>query len=117
MKVVVYKNLNLGNWSVAAVKGRRGRGKVMTHLPALVLHNVTFVVQEGSRQTVIKQHCRSVHAWCVGETVGSVPAGRWVAISYNPYRGGSFYRRDNGAALSLARCVRFSASDGAMAII
>lgn len=115
-RVVVYKNLIRGDWSVAELKGSRGKGKVIAHCREVILADVTMHVSEASRQAVIAKRCRSVHAWCVGTIACSVesvhPA---VPVTYNPYRAGTFTRRDNGQPVTAADYVHFTPSDGAVA--
>jgi hypothetical protein len=109
MKVQVYKNLNRGDWSV------RVAGKVIAHVPSITLANVSFHVSESGRKRVIANKCREVHAWAIGEIVASQPSGEAKAITYNPYRGGTFTERASGAAVTSAAHVYFSVSEGAFA--
>lgn len=121
-RVVVYKNLICGDWSVAEVKGSKGKGRVIAHCREIVLADVTFHVSEASRQTVIRKGERSVHAWVIG-TVWLGPSSGWlevhcgapVPVTYNPYRCGSFTRRDDGQPVTAAAYVHFTVSDGAVA--
>jgi len=110
MKVKVYKNLNNGRWSV------RHKGKVIGHLEQVMLRDCVFHVGESSRQRVIRNRCREVHAWVTGELIElPVQVVRWRGITYNPYRSGSFTYRDNGQAISGASLVYFSIDGGAYA--
>jgi hypothetical protein len=110
-RVHVYKNLRRGDWSV------RANGKVIGHASNCVLANVTFHVSEAARQRVIRNHCREVHAWVIGDLVdgGLAPAGERIPITYRPFDGGSFVRRDNGEPIFAAAFVHFTANDGAIA--
>jgi hypothetical protein len=108
MRVIVYKNLIRGDWSVAEVKGTRTRGKVIDHVAQIALRDVEFVVSEASRQRVLRDKCRSVHAWALGE-IAEAAHGERAQISYNPYRGPDF--TVNGAPIAAAPLVEF-ASDG-----
>jgi hypothetical protein len=109
--VQVYKNLNRGDWSI------RAKGKVIGHASECVLANVTFHVSENGRQRVIRNRCREVHAWAIGELIdGTAPIGERIAVTYRPFEGGSFVRRDNGAPIAGAAFVHFTESDGAIAI-
>jgi hypothetical protein len=109
--VQVYKNLRRGDWSI------RAKGKVIGHASACVLANVTFHVSEAGRQRVIRNHCREVHAWGIGELIdGPAPQGERVPITYRPFEGGSFVRRDNGLPITVAAFVHFTENDGAVAI-
>ncbi len=104
MRVRIHKNLNRNVWSRMV----GGKGPV-SHVLSAALADVEFRVQEGSRQRVLERKVRSVHAYCVGEEV-DVPADLdgMVEVSYNPYRGGSFYRRDTGAPVTRAALVVFT---------
>jgi hypothetical protein len=115
MSACVYKNLRLGNWSIAAVAGTDNRGKVIGHESAVCLANVRFVVKENARQRVCRVKQREVHAWCVGDIV-DMPAADLpsVRISYNPYRCGNFTTAD-GAAITAAEYVAFGADGSAVA--
>jgi hypothetical protein len=108
-QVQVYKNLRRGDWSI------RAKGKVIGHASDCVLANVTFHVSEAARQRVIRNHCREVHAWVVGELVDLAPDGERIPITYRPFDGGSFVRRDNGAPIAGAAFVHFTANEGAIA--
>lgn len=107
MQVIVYKNLRRGDWSIAALKGQRGRGPVIAHAAQVTLSNVTFFVSEASRQTVIAKHERSVHAYCIG-TMTDAQATPITEVTYNPYRAGAFTTRD-GTRITKARTVAFAA--------
>ena len=109
MKVQVYKNLNRGDWSI------RVKGKVIDHRREVTLANVSFHVGESSRQRVIRNRCREVHAWCVGELVETAPNGEGRSITYNPYRSGAFTYRDTNEEIRKADYVVFTALDGAIA--
>lgn len=107
MRVIVYKNLKRGDWSVAALKGAKGRGKVIDHRAAICLADVVFVVSEASRQTVVRKRERSVHAYAVG-TVCEAPGALGERVTYNPYRSGSF-TGEAGQPIAAAARVTFAA--------
>jgi hypothetical protein len=108
MRVQVYKNLIRGNWSI------RANGKVIDHRKECMLANVIFHVGESSRLIVIAKRQRSVHAWATGELVEHV-SGVETPITYRPYEGGAFIRRDNGQAIHSAEFVHFTRDRGAVA--
>lgn len=112
MRVVCYRNLPRGEWSVAEVRGAHGRGKVIAHLPALALANVTFHVSESARQRVVAKRCREVHAWAVGELVDGAttpsPSLPSCPITYNPYRAGTFTMRDGTTSVHRCEYVEFT---------
>jgi hypothetical protein len=104
-RVRVHVNLHRGDFSI--VDPRTGR--VTANARDVMLHNVTFRVQEGGRQRVLKTRCRSVHAYAVG-TLAGVNTGPdttgLVRVSYNPYRSGSFTTAD-GRPVKTAAAVVF----------
>jgi hypothetical protein len=116
MEVAVYKNLHRNQWSIAQLKGRRGYGKVIDHCNAVVLRDCRMVVREGARQAVLRDHCRTVHAFITGTIVSEIPSGEQTAITYNPYRCGTFTERATGAAVESAAYVIFTSDEGAYAI-
>jgi len=108
--VTVHLNLRRGDW-VVSVKRR-----VVGYRDTIALHNVSFKISEARRIAVVKQHCREVHAWCVG-TVSEAPSLEGaIEITYNPFRCGAFTRRDNGAELTGAEYVIFLPGKRAVAI-
>lgn len=46
-RVRCHKNLHRGDWSISV------KGKVVAHVPEIVLANVTFKIRETARQRVI----------------------------------------------------------------
>lgn len=116
-RVIVYKNLNRGDWSIAQTAGRdgTGRGKVIGHADSVILANVTMRVQEAGRLRVMAKRQREVHAWCIGDIVDSLPAGTVAReLTYNPYRCGTFTLRD-GTPLDHAAYVEFTTDKMAIA--
>jgi hypothetical protein len=107
----VWWNLHKRCWSTAAGSTR------VRHATALRLVGAVFVVSEAGRQRVLSTRCRSVHAHAKGvlADVAEVPAGA-VWVSYNPYRGGSFYRKDTGADVTGARELHFLPDGRVLAI-
>jgi hypothetical protein len=65
------------------------------------------VVNERERLKVITNRCRSVHAYASGNAAEPVAEPRGVHVSYNPYRGGTFYRKDTGAPVYGAAVLHF----------
>jgi hypothetical protein len=115
-RVIVYKNLVRGTWSIAQAIGRTGlrRGKVLDHRSAVILADVVFCVEESGRQRVLRRGQREVHAWAVGEIVDAVPAGLMgCEVTYHPCRSGAFETRD-GVAVARCSYVDFTASHGAI---
>lgn len=98
-QVRCHKNLHRGDWSITV------KGKVVAHLQAVTLRDVTFIVSQATRDKVLQKHCRAVHAWCVGtvtvplpalpsQFLGDVTFGHFTEVTYNPYRAGTFTTRD-----------------------
>lgn len=104
MKVFCYFNLHRLCWSIKALEGPQ-RGRVVGHARRVNLSNATFKVSEAGRQRVLQEQRKNVHAGVVGQWDGHCDAeppaylGESVPVSYNPYKGPAFTRRDNGEAL------------------
>lgn len=84
--VQVYWNVRRKIWSV------RVRGKVLLHTAHCTILNPRFKVSEAGRQRVLRERCKNVHAYIEGEVYppGMIAeSGR--RVSYNPYKGPSFY--------------------------
>ena len=99
MRVRVHYNLHTLIWSVVALSGQN-KGKVIHRSKYVELGgDIKFHVGEKSRQKVIANKCRSVHAYISGELLAvgnellSIPRGDATSISYNPYHAGHFYTR------------------------
>ena len=103
--VFVYRNLHRQPyWSVRGCEGEE-RGLVISHELEVYLVGVRFVVGERSRERVLREGVKNVHAgvkgeWRKGEIVGT--AG-WILVSYNPYRSGSFFCVEDGLFVSGAK--------------
>ena len=99
MRVRVHFNLHTHLWSVVALEGER-KGRVIAHESHVTLTDCTFKVSETQRQRVIRDKCRSVHAYVVGHWEGGksnathAPVGA-QRFTYNPYRSGSFHVAGN----------------------
>jgi hypothetical protein len=112
-KVVVYKNLNLGNWSVCECKSARTYGRKIAGVDAITLANVRFVVQPAAQAKVFAGAARSVHAWAVGD-VSDVATVCERELHYNPRRGADF--TIDGKPVQFAALVRFAADGKAYAL-
>mgnify|MGYP006273192591 FL=1 len=90
MKVFVYFNLHKKLFSIKAMEGEK-KGKVIGHVPAIVLDNAKFKVSEAGRQRVIREKRKNVHAGVVGDMnaqgIRLVMATRDLTtrVTYNPY--------------------------------
>ena len=109
MRVVVYKNLNRGDWSVAELKGRLGYSKVIDHVAEITLENVVFHVQPAAQAKVFAGAARTVHAWAIGDVSVSYRGEPLAEIHYNPRRCGYFHTLPSGARINSASYVHFSA--------
>lgn len=92
--VRVYKNLNNGMMSI-----QQG-GKVIAYSKSVTLKNVSFKVNEGGRQRVIRERQKNVHAYACGFIVDFEPLNEQPIkspISYNPYGDGFFYHKSDGS--------------------
>jgi hypothetical protein len=107
-RVRVHKNLHRGDWEVTQ------KGRVIAHLPELVLADVTFLVSQASRERVLQKRQRAVHAWAAGTVVDARPECG-IPITYNPYRCASFTIRSDGAPIHRAEFCHFTPGDGALA--
>lgn len=89
MIVRVYYNLNKHCWSV------QNNGVVIKHETSCLLKDVSFKVYEAGRLRVIREKRKNVHAYAVGELqpedslFGSYKELK--EITYNPYKFGFFY--------------------------
>jgi hypothetical protein len=124
VRVQLYRNLNKSRdynvWSLTQAKSKRcgaSRGRLYGHGDIVLLEDCCFVVSESGRQRVINRRQKEVHAWVEGELVelvehpsnaepdlmpDDVYDGRWIGITYNPYRGPDFVRRDTGRVIGRA---------------
>ena len=87
--VMIYKNLTNGLWSI-----KQG-GKVVGHANCFLLRSTEFKVYEATRQRVIAERKKYVHAYVIGYLDPKCPLDLEVLeldkrIVYNPYKSGSF---------------------------
>lgn len=117
MRVICYRNLHRGDWTVAALTGRTSCGKVIGHHASVTLTDVTFYVCQSMRDKVVARQRRKVHAWAIGTLVEdkTPPAGA-VSLTYNPYVADHFQQRCDGAPVHRADAVHFTPAHGAVAI-
>jgi len=109
--VHLWFNLHRRDWSVKA-----GRSPVQ-HRAAVCLSGVVFRVREAGRQRVLANRCREVHAYAAGELCDlGAPHPDAIEVSYNPYRGPLFYRKDTGASVVGAAFVYFAPDGRAFAV-
>lgn len=96
-KVRVYRNLNKPEFfSIMACTGEC-KGLVCGYARAVRVKDGSFIVSEKSRQRVLREKSRNVHAFVEGclddmaEFVQQLPLNDVLTVSYNPYKMGSFY--------------------------
>ena len=82
IKVKVYKNLKKDIFFIQDYKTR----KVIGYSDNLRLENANFVVSEKTRQRVIKEGKKYVHAFVVGDMVTNWElTEQFETVRYNPY--------------------------------
>ena len=95
MKVSVYYNLHKKLWSVKALEGPQ-KGRVITRSWYVTLLDAKPRVSQAGRNRVLREKRKNVHAGLVGtlcETSLPRPQTDSKLISYNPYKCGNFYYR------------------------
>ena len=96
LRVEGYYNLHKGRFSVRALEGP-DKGRVVGHLERLGLAGVKFKVSEAGRQRVLREKRKNVHARVQGTLVNPDALTNCEdRVSYNPYRGGTFYNTETG---------------------
>jgi hypothetical protein len=128
MKAFVYFNLHRKCWSLKALDGEHA-GRVVAHASRVALRNVECRVSEAGRQRVLREQRKNVHAGLVGTVyavegewrIGEAPAlpkfdelplsEHAFAITYNPYKAGTFTRKNDGAAIYGARFAKLDGRD------
>ncbi len=100
-RVRIYRNLNKREfYSIKAMDGEN-KGKVIGYAKCVVLKDVKFVVGAKSRETVVKNNRRNVHAYCEGIIVDAFDmlqtlGGYQHVVTYNPFKQETFYIRETG---------------------
>tara|TARA_Y100000361_G_scaffold136608_1_gene137412 strand:+ start:2810 stop:3274 length:465 start_codon:yes stop_codon:yes gene_type:complete len=126
-----YFNLRTHEFSVRYRGKVRAHADRLLILPGEGRERVGFNVSEAGRQRVLEEQRKNVHAYVVGDAwiedgdafaCKTIPArsikattdviedieeryGDPVAVSYNPYKGGTFYRKDSGEPIEGAEAV------------
>jgi hypothetical protein len=97
MKVAVYKNLTRNCYSLKAMEGEH-KGKVVAHVPIdyfFRIENAEFKVSEKTRQRVVNEGKKYVHAYVVGTlSLLQLYTGEHE-VTYNPHKMTGFMLRDN----------------------
>jgi hypothetical protein len=106
-RFLVYRNLTRKVWSLKNPITR----KVERHGISVFVKGCTFIVSEATRQRVIREKKKYVHAYVRGELVETVPTNKRVRpLKYNPYLYGHFYDGDTLEPVYSAEFVVFDAS-------
>ena len=109
MRVEIYYNLHKHCLSV------RNKGKVIAHVPSVLVKDASFVVQPAGRAKVLREKKKNVHAFvrgmnCLDDSFTPALDGLTpVEVTYNPYKYNSFVRRDNEQPIHTAK---FAVIDG-----
>lgn len=97
-RVRVYRNLNNGQYSVVALNGPY-KGLVLGYAPAIGIRDVTLRVSDKTRNKVVREGVRTVHAWCEGHyiTCSDQPPHAYTAsklrVTYMPFIKAHFFLR------------------------
>lgn len=70
------------------------KGKVVGHTEDIALTDVKFVVRPAGRAKVLREKKKNVHAFVQGIVVEKLVSDHWRRVSYNPYKGDTFYLVD-----------------------
>ena len=92
MKIDAYKNLNKDCISLRS-RESDNYGLVVDHVDSVLIRDVEFVVSEDSRQRVIDEERKNVHAVVRGKKIEESTKTRddsWTHVTYNPYKYDSF---------------------------
>lgn len=89
----IYRNLQNGRMSLQVKSSKNW--KVVGHVLDCVLENVKFHVIESTRQRVLSQQRRTVHAWGQGMLIGIDNPDIYAPIdlTYNPFLSDRFLER------------------------
>ncbi|WP_082559192.1 hypothetical protein [Methylobacterium sp. Leaf94] len=100
----VYRNLTRGAWSV------RVGGRVVGHVPAIVLADVVLRASEAGRQRCLRTGARDVHAWASGKVAKGARPPSATRLRYRIECPGF---RTNGLCVTRAAAVWFEADGSA----
>lgn len=104
MTTEIYRNLTRRCWSL------REGGRVVAHVAAAALADVTLHASEPSRLRFLRTGRRTVHAWARGVLVDAARPADAVRLHYRPASAPGF-RSPSGALVRKACLMRFE-SDG-----
>jgi hypothetical protein len=101
-RVVVYKNLHRGDWSV------RAHGRVIGHVREITLVGAQTHVGCAAQRRIAAGAAREVHAWITGTVCDSAALTSPTRLTYRPRERATFYVADTGVAVSSAPIVAFT---------
>jgi hypothetical protein len=118
MRCFVYFNLHRKCFSIKALEGPM-KGRVIAHRDRALLFDAKFKVSEAGRQRVLKEQRKNVHAGVVGIWTDSAGDDAHIdmiavngsAITYNPYKYGTFVHKFGEHPIGLARLVALTVTD------
>jgi hypothetical protein len=95
-RVMVYRNLHNGKFSVADAKTER----VLGYVDEIALTDCEFRVRQGGREKVIREKKKNVHAFVIGNFAGFEPIEEITdEVYYNPYKTKQFIIKGLGTEL------------------
>lgn len=108
-RVEVYRNLHKNCFSIrknGRVVGYRSDDEMLT------LVDVKFAVQPAGRERVLRERKKNVHAFIRGTVSFNSPVAYQELVSYNPYKGDSFFVTFGGLQNPIQEARRVTLSDG-----
>lgn len=97
--VLVYKNLHKDCWSI------KQNGLVVAYSTNLCLQNCTMKISEKSRQKVISERKKNVHAYISGYITDNISCE--LPLYYNPYQTPTFVNYNTKEPILTASFVQF----------
>jgi hypothetical protein len=99
IKFRIYRNLHKGNFSIQSyIKEKKGY-RVTDRVSTAVFEKCSFTVSEPSRQKVIREGRKNVHAYINSESYrvvnSCIDVSKFREIYYNPYIYDSFIYKDD----------------------
>jgi hypothetical protein len=108
-RVEVYRNLHKNCFSI------RKNGRVVDYRyddEMLTLVDVKFAVQPAGRAKVLREQKKNVHAFIRGTVSFKTPVAYQELVSYNPYKGDTFFVTFGGLQNPIHKARRVTLSDG-----
>jgi len=108
-RVEVYRNLHKDCFSI------RKNGRVVDYRyndEQLTLVDVKFAVQPAGRVKVLRERKKNVHAFVRGTVSFNSPVAHQELVSYNPYKGDSFFTTFGGNRIPIQSAKRVTLTGG-----